>query len=322
MFRLMDPDSQRMMGLRTDITLQVARIARSRLKDAARPLRLSYAGEVLRVSGAQLRPERQFAQAGVELIGTDAAGADAEIVLLAAEAMTALGISDFSVDLTHPLLAQAVAKSKGLDAGAVAAARLALDRKDAAELAKVGGPAADLLSALLRCAGPAGPAMKELLALDLPEPAAAMARELDSLARALQTARPDLTLTVDPCEFRGFEYHTGITFSVFSPHVRGELAGGGRYRVGASATEDGEPATGLTLYMESIMRGLAPAKSDPAIYVPFGVSYADTSRLRAQNWAAIQGLAPEADPADDRAEAKRLGCTHWFDRGKIKEISV
>src|SRR3546814_3117616 len=69
MFRVMDPVSQRMMGLRTDITLQVARIAATRLRDAARPLRLAYAGQVLRVRGSQLRPERQFAQAGFELIG-------------------------------------------------------------------------------------------------------------------------------------------------------------------------------------------------------------------------------------------------------------
>src|SRR5690606_15769726 len=68
-FRLMDPVSQRMMGVRADMTLQVARIAATRLKNQARPLRLSYAGQVLRVSGTQLRPERQFGQAGIELIG-------------------------------------------------------------------------------------------------------------------------------------------------------------------------------------------------------------------------------------------------------------
>ena len=62
-FRLMDPVSQRMMGVRADMTLQVARIAASRLKNLPRPLRLSYAGQVLRVTGSQLRPERQFGQA-------------------------------------------------------------------------------------------------------------------------------------------------------------------------------------------------------------------------------------------------------------------
>jgi ATP phosphoribosyltransferase regulatory subunit len=71
-FRLMDPVSQRMMGLRADITPQVGRIAASRLTKAPRPIRLSYAGQVLRVKGEQMRPERQIGQAGVELIGTTA----------------------------------------------------------------------------------------------------------------------------------------------------------------------------------------------------------------------------------------------------------
>src|SRR3546814_4732936 len=82
-FRLMDPVSQRMMGLRADMTPQVARIATTRLKKAPRPLRLCYGGQVLQVRGSQLRPERQFAQAGVELIGAPEESADAEVVLLA-----------------------------------------------------------------------------------------------------------------------------------------------------------------------------------------------------------------------------------------------
>ena len=80
-FRLMDPVSQRMMGLRADITPQVARIAATRLGAAPRPLRLSYSGQVLRVRGSQLQPARQFAQAGIELIGPDAADPFADVKL-------------------------------------------------------------------------------------------------------------------------------------------------------------------------------------------------------------------------------------------------
>src|SRR5260221_12999726 len=86
-FRLMDPVSHRMMGLRADITPQVARIAASRLKNSPRPLRLSYAGQVLRVKGEQMRPERQLGQAGIELVGATSAAADAEGVLLAVFAL-------------------------------------------------------------------------------------------------------------------------------------------------------------------------------------------------------------------------------------------
>ena len=66
--RLMDPVSNRMMGVRSDMTVQVERIATTRLRHSPRPLRLSYAGQVLRVKGSQMRPERQFGQVGVELL--------------------------------------------------------------------------------------------------------------------------------------------------------------------------------------------------------------------------------------------------------------
>src|SRR5216684_3077103 len=99
-FRTMDPISHRMIGVRADMTPQVARIAATRLSHKPRPLRLSYAGQVLRVKGSQMDPDRQVAQAGIELIGHDSPQADAEIVLVGAEALHTLGLTRLSFDLT------------------------------------------------------------------------------------------------------------------------------------------------------------------------------------------------------------------------------
>ncbi len=131
-FRLMDPDSQRMMGLRADTTPQVARIATTRLANAPRPLRLSYAGQCLRVRGSQIAPDRQVAQAGIELIGQDSPNADAEIVLVAAEALAAIGLSRISFDLTLPMLAPTLMDEAGITGSTRTALARALDRKDAA----------------------------------------------------------------------------------------------------------------------------------------------------------------------------------------------
>ena len=108
-FRLMDPDSQRMLGLRADITPQVARIAARRLGRVPRPLRLSYSGQVLRVRGTQLAPDRQLPQAGIELIGADSAEADAEVALVGVEALAAIGIPSPSLDILLPTMAPAAA---------------------------------------------------------------------------------------------------------------------------------------------------------------------------------------------------------------------
>ncbi len=116
----MDPISQRMIGLRADMTPQIARIATTRLKDAPRPLRLFYAGQVLRVRGGEIRAERQVGQVGAELIGSDAVAADIEVAAVAAEALTALGIAGLSVDLTLPTLVPALCRALGLDVEALA----------------------------------------------------------------------------------------------------------------------------------------------------------------------------------------------------------
>jgi len=137
-FRLMDPESQKMMGVRADMTPQVARIAARRLSKAPRPLRLSYAGQVLRVRGSQLRPERQFTQVGAELIGPDEAAADAEVIVLAAGALGNLDIADLSIDLGLPKLVAAVLGNAGDNSKSKARLRQALDRKDAAAVAQLG----------------------------------------------------------------------------------------------------------------------------------------------------------------------------------------
>ncbi|HKS87880.1 MAG TPA: ATP phosphoribosyltransferase regulatory subunit, partial [Stellaceae bacterium] len=128
-FRTMDPASHRMIGVRADMTPQVARIAATRLAHKPRPLRLSYAGQVLRVKGSQMRPERQVGQVGAELIGAAGGAADVEAIAVAGEALAAAGVPYLSVDLTLPTLVPAIAEAYGV-AGNQAALRAALDRKD------------------------------------------------------------------------------------------------------------------------------------------------------------------------------------------------
>src|SRR5256714_4714285 len=95
-FRMMDPISHRMIGVRADMTPQIARIAATRLGNAPRPLRLSYAGQVLRVKGSEIRPERQIGQVGGELIGSESSAADIEAIAVAGEALAALGVPHLS----------------------------------------------------------------------------------------------------------------------------------------------------------------------------------------------------------------------------------
>ncbi|MGH6954641.1 MAG: ATP phosphoribosyltransferase regulatory subunit, partial [Alphaproteobacteria bacterium] len=225
-FRLMDPVSHRMMGVRADMTLQVARIAVTRLKAVPRPLRLSYAGEVLRTRGIEPTGERQLWQVGAELIGAGSAAADAECVVLAAESLGAVGVPRLTVDLSSPRLAPAVCAGLGIEGEAAVALRAALDRKDSARVAAIAGDRAGPCLALMDAAGPAGEALAALGRLGLPGAAKAELERLERVVTLVRDAVPALGLTVDPVEYRGLEYHTGVSFSIFATDARGELGRG------------------------------------------------------------------------------------------------
>lgn len=313
-FRLMDPVSQRMMGVRPDMTPQVARIARTRLARSPRPLRLSYAGEVLRVRGTQLRPTRQFVQVGAELIGASSAAADAEAVVLAASALEAIGVSGLTVDLCVPTLVPQVAEGLGLEPAAVAGLRAALDRKDiaAVEAALAGRQAggAGIFTALLRATGAADRALEALAKLGLPAGAAAERDRLAEVVALVRRSIPALTLTIDPVEMRGFEYDSGVSFTFFARGVPGELGRGGRY-VAAGA----EPSTGFTLFMDAIAPALPPPPAPRRVFLPLGTARYVGDGLRAEGWTTVAGLEAVADAA---VEARRQGCTHcWRDGAAV-----
>ncbi len=319
-FRLMDPVSQRMMGVRADMTPQVARIAASRLAGAPRPLRLSYAGQVLRVAGSQLRPERQFAQVGAEIIGVDEAAADSELVRMATTALSELGVERISVDLGMPTLVPTFCAEAGLDEELQSRLRPHLDRKDVAAIVamagEIGDAAAKTLADMLIAAGPAEAALASLDGLSLGPKAAAERAALADVVGLISEAAPALTMTIDAVENRGFEYHSGVTFTFFAAGVRGELGAGGRYQ-SAFNGDAGEPATGLTLFMDSVVRALDRGPSAPRLYLPHDAKTGAAAAWRGQGWAVVEGLTPTADAA---TEARRLGCTHYADGEDIHEL--
>jgi len=310
-FRLMDPESHRMMGLRADTTPQIARLAATRLLNMPRPLRLAYAGQCLRVRGSHLQPERQISQAGIELIGHDAAEADAEIILTAVSALGRIGLTHVSVDLTAPRLVLSLLNN--IPAADQADLARALDRKDAVSIGAQGAEIAGVLLQLLDATGPAERVIPQLLAIALPAEAKAQANRLAETVAAIKRHRPDLPLTLDPVEFRGYQYHTGICMTFFAPGRQAELGRGGRYLCG-----DSETATGITLYPDTIIRAAPVARLRPRVFLPFGTSAQDAESCRGQNFATVAGLEAHEQPVH---EASRLNCSHIFQRGKIAPLS-
>jgi ATP phosphoribosyltransferase regulatory subunit len=209
----------------------------------------------------------------------------------------------------------AICAASGITAAQEEAIRTALNHKDAAQVAKAGGAVSGLLNSLLRAAGPAKAALASLAPIALPRAAADEWARLVDVVALLETRTPALRITVDPVEFRGFEYDTGISFSFFARAGRAELGRGGRYVAGNGKPE---PATGFTLYTDTVLAVMPAPTPAKRIFLPADTA-ADMGRsLRAGGWVTVAALGVVADVA---AEARRLGCFHALIGGKIVDLS-
>ena len=165
MVRFTDPESLRTLALRSDMTVQVGRIAATGMAAAPRPLRLCYAGDIALLSADQLDPARQRLQVGAELIGADSVAAASEMVSVAIAALKAAGVANISVDFTLPDLVDTLAEDTlPLDAERRAAVRRELDTKDAGGLRDAGGEA---YLPLLYATGPFDQAIDTLAKIDV-----------------------------------------------------------------------------------------------------------------------------------------------------------
>ena len=209
MFRFVDPASLRTLALRSDITVQVGRIAATALAAQARPLRLCYAGQVVTIKGDGLDPTRERLQLGAELIGSDSVAAAGEIVAVAIEALTAAGATGLSVDFTLPDLVDTLAaKALPLEADKIEAVRRELDAKDAGGLVEAGGAA---YLPLLTAIGPFERAIERLAAIEamLVDAAVPVLGEVLGEIRPAATMviagliRPEMLIEIEVTAFKG-----------------------------------------------------------------------------------------------------------------------
>lgn len=299
LLRFTDPVSRRTLAIRPDITRQVGRIARTRLASAPRPLRLSYAGQVVKLAASALWPEREMLQVGAELIGSDSVAAVCEMAAMAVEALTNAGVADIVVDLTLPDLVGLLAHSiMPLSADTIGPVRDALDAKDAGALRTLGAAA---YLPLLHATGPFDEAIARLAAIDA---GGALSTRIAALRQFAAALAGHATVTLDPTERHGFEYQSWIGFSIFVPGIASTIGRGGSYAV-SSGDGASEPAVGFSLYPDPLIAtGLAAATdTSHTLFLPRGHDAGAAAALRADGWVTVAALS-------DGDDAMALGCSH------------
>ena len=233
-FKLTDQISGKMLGVRADMTPQVARIDAHNLKHEW-PTRLCYFGTVLHTLGDPLEKSRAPMQIGAELYGHAGIESDYEIIGLMLETLALSGAENVHLDLGHVGIYRALIAASALAPDAEAELFEVLQRKARSDLDEllhkldIDARYKQMFSALPSLNG-GGAVLDKAAALFGDQPGIQPAlTDLRNVAAKLQRDFPQLPVSFDLAELRGYHYHTGMVFAAFIPGVGREIARGGRY---------------------------------------------------------------------------------------------
>ncbi|GGI99806.1 ATP phosphoribosyltransferase regulatory subunit [Halopseudomonas pertucinogena] len=312
-FKMTDRMSGRMLGLRADITPQVARIDAHTL-GAEGPSRLCYCGSVLHTLPRPLSTARSLIQLGAELYGDASSASDIEVISLMLETLAASRVTGVHLDLGHVGIYRGLVQAAELDETAERALFGALQRKAGDEVreitAQIEQPElAAMLSGLVDLAGDIDVLERaHELFKGAPEHILTALDELVEIARVISTRYPSVPLYFDLAELRGYYYHTGVTFAAFIPGTGQSIAQGGRYDDIGRDFGRARPATGFSTDLRLLVAwGDIEADSrNHGIWAPHSDQPGLQTRvaeLRAAGERVIMALPGQLD-----SDAAALGC--------------
>ena len=227
-FRLIDPISQKMMSIREDITMQVARIACGSLKSMQRPLRIMYSGDVLRIKNNNLNMSRQSTQIGGEMIGIKDYYCENELTKLIIEILEKLKIKDFFLSFSIPTLISALASDFNLNDSELNNLKNKFRNKNFSGVEKISGELKKVCNILHLCIGEIKESIDKLKSFKFPKKTQTEINKYTEITTKLDKEFPRLKILLDPLEIDELNYHTGITFRIYSSNFK-LLFSGGKY---------------------------------------------------------------------------------------------
>ena len=314
-FKLTDQVSGEMLGVRADMTPQVARIDAHNLKHEW-PTRLCYVGTILNARSDPLHKTRSPMQIGAELYGHAGKESDVEVIRLMLELLALTGLQNIHLDLGHVGIYRALSRQAGLTELQESELFGVLQRKARPELQGLIDSYAinaDLKAMLLKL--PELNGGKDVLDkartvfLKANNEVKEALADLESIAEKLVVSFPFLPISFDLAELRGYHYHTGIVFAAFVPSIGREIARGGRYDNIGAVFGRARPATGFSAdlkLLSSLSKQYCQVKQRELIFAPYSedVQLNEKIReLRANQQAVVQQLPGQT------GSTKELGCT-------------
>ena len=325
-FKLTDQLTGRLLGVRADMTPQVARIDAHNLRHL-HPTRLCYEGTVLHTLGDALEKTRSPRQIGAELYGHAGKESDLEIIQLMLEMLAIAGLQEVHLDLGHVGIYRELSAQAGLTPHQETQLFAVLQRKAKTELLELveSYPIADsdktLLLALFELNGDRQVLTKaQQLFANATDTVKQALADLQAIADKLTVLFPSLPINFDLAELRGYHYHTGVVFAAFVPSVGREIARGGRYDNIGKVFGRARAATGFSADLKLLAALSQPSEIDDSASVIFAPADEDNAlfekirQLRAVGQIVIQQLPNQV------GDAHTLGCNavleknnqHWL----------
>ncbi|MGZ8194262.1 MAG: ATP phosphoribosyltransferase regulatory subunit [Methylosarcina sp.] len=327
-FKLTDQLSGELLGIRADMTPQVARIDAHNLKHEW-PTRLCYVGTILHTRGDPLEKTRSPMQIGAELYGHAGLESDVEVIRLMLEMLALTGLQKVHLDLGHVGIYRALSKQADLSPAQESALFDVLQRKARPELQELMNeyPIDDGLKSMFLKLPQLNGGFEVIekaraVLLNANDELKQALANLESIAERLAARFPMLPISFDLAELRGYHYHTGAVFSAFVPSIGREIARGGRYDNIGGVFGRARPATGFSAdlkLLSTLGRHNGQEQQPVRIFAPYrddSILIDKIRDLRAQGLTVIQQLPGQA------GSAQELGCTsileqdhhNWFVR--------
>jgi ATP phosphoribosyltransferase regulatory subunit len=261
------------LALRSDMTTPIARLAASRLlRGQELPLRLFYLANVFRYETGQTGRQREFYQAGVELLGANGPWADAEVIALAIEALRSAGLETFRLGIGQISVSKRLLSELALPPEEIRMLKLAMSKKDLVKLerilenANLSAGQREILLEVYNLHGGSS-VLQKVYKLIKDTEARLDIENLAEIWEALQAYKVADQVFFDLGLLRDFDYYTGVVFEGYAPGIGFPVCGGGRYdnlleRFGYPC-----PATGFALGIERVMLA-SPAARNAGAFAP------------------------------------------------------
>ena len=246
-FRVLDPLSQKLMAIRTDITTQIARISCGSLKSQPRPLRIMYYGDILKVNNTQLNTARQSTQIGGEIIGANDNNHEIEIIKIITEILEKFKMNKFKISLSMPTILKSVSLDFNLNKQQELYLKRCYENKNLSDLKNISQDIYEISEKLLNKIDSLNNIYQFLVSENFPSKTQC---EINRFIKSLENFKkklPNHSFIVDTVEIDKSGYHNGLMFKFYSEKLN-EIFSGGNYEV------NNENCIGFSSLVENLIK--------------------------------------------------------------------